>query len=99
AQQTSPTTYSSPTLPPVTTTNIPHVIPTAPFPTVVPTDTSQLRHYNQKARIAQSSALPPVADEPTSPLRDVSQATVLASGVAEVPTGSGSIPTAGPPAT
>nr|GEY60825.1 hypothetical protein [Tanacetum cinerariifolium] len=118
AQQTSPTTYSSPTLPPVTTANIPPVIPTAPLPTVVPTDTSQLRHYNQKARIAQSSALPPVADEPASPLRDVSQgeeaaervsddteematvltsmdaAIVLASGVAEVPTGSGSIPTA-----
>nr|GEU90035.1 hypothetical protein [Tanacetum cinerariifolium] len=37
-------------------------------------------------------------DEPASLLRDVSQATVLASGVAEVPTVSGSIPTVGPPA-
>nr|GFD25116.1 hypothetical protein [Tanacetum cinerariifolium] len=44
AQQTSPTTYFSPTLLPVTT---------APIPT--------------------SSALPPVADELASPLRDVSQ--------------------------
>nr|GFA77941.1 hypothetical protein [Tanacetum cinerariifolium] len=73
AQQTSPTTYSSPTLPPVTTANIPPVIPTAPLPTIVPTDTPQLRHYTRRARIAQSSALPLVADEPASPLRDVSQ--------------------------
>nr|GEY88042.1 hypothetical protein [Tanacetum cinerariifolium] len=73
AQQTSPTTYSSPTLPPVTTANIPPVIPTAPLPTVVPTDTPHLRHYTRRARIAQSSALLPVADEPASPLRDVSQ--------------------------
>nr|GEW78735.1 hypothetical protein [Tanacetum cinerariifolium] len=29
--------------------------------------------YTRRARIAQSSALPPVADEPASPLRDVSQ--------------------------
>nr|GEV13308.1 uncharacterized mitochondrial protein AtMg00810-like [Tanacetum cinerariifolium] len=106
-----------------------------------------LIHTIIRSRIAQSSALPPVADEPASPLRDVSQgeacptdsgfgtdqdraniakistlpydsaprvtspvadegragnqhvkATVLASGVAEVLTGSGSIPTAGPPA-
>nr|GEV40235.1 hypothetical protein [Tanacetum cinerariifolium] len=73
AQQTLPTTSSSPTLPPVTTVNIPPVILTAPLPTVVPTDIPQLRHYTRRARIAQSSALPPVADEPASPLRDVSQ--------------------------
>nr|GEY30713.1 reverse transcriptase domain-containing protein [Tanacetum cinerariifolium] len=73
AQQTSPTTYSSPTLPPVTTANIPPVIPTASLPTVVPTDTPYLRHYTRRARIAQSSALPPLADEHASPLRDVSQ--------------------------
>nr|GFA13140.1 hypothetical protein [Tanacetum cinerariifolium] len=30
-------------------------------------------HYTRRARIAQSSALPTVADEPASPLRDVSQ--------------------------
>nr|GEZ51127.1 hypothetical protein [Tanacetum cinerariifolium] len=180
AQQTSPTSHSSPTLPHVTTANIPPVIPTAPLPTVVPTDTPPLRHYTRKARIAQSSALPPVADEPASLLKDDSQgkacptdygfeadqdraniaktstlpheltsrvtslaadegsmqhklnelmalcislqscwrikieglkntlemmpqsrggATVLASRVVEVPTGSGSIPTDGPPAT
>nr|GEV74856.1 hypothetical protein [Tanacetum cinerariifolium] len=106
-----------------------------------------LRQSTRRARIAQSSALLPVADESTSPLRDVSQeakdrgvakhsrydapikgrrldvreeaaervsddteematvltsidaATVLSSGVAEVPTGSGSIPTTGPTAT
>nr|GFB65895.1 hypothetical protein [Tanacetum cinerariifolium] len=29
--------------------------------------------YTRRARIAQSSALPPVADEPASPLRDVNQ--------------------------
>nr|GFA89487.1 hypothetical protein [Tanacetum cinerariifolium] len=32
-----------------------------------------LRDYTRRARIAQSSTLPPVADEPASPLRDVSQ--------------------------
>nr|GEX81172.1 reverse transcriptase domain-containing protein [Tanacetum cinerariifolium] len=31
------------------------------------------RHYTRRARIAQSSALPPVADEPASPVRDVSE--------------------------
>nr|GFA33397.1 synaptobrevin, longin-like domain protein [Tanacetum cinerariifolium] len=30
-------------------------------------------HYTRRARIAQSSALPPVADEPASPMRDVSE--------------------------
>nr|GEU53918.1 ribonuclease H-like domain-containing protein [Tanacetum cinerariifolium] len=64
AQQTSPTTHSSPTLPPVTTAHI---------PTVTPSDTPHLRQYTKRARIAQSSALLPVADEPASPLRDVSQ--------------------------
>nr|GEW44872.1 ribonuclease H-like domain-containing protein [Tanacetum cinerariifolium] len=64
AQKTSPTTHSSPTLPPVTT---------APIPTVTPSDTPHLRQYTKRARIAQSSALPPVADEHASPLRDVNQ--------------------------
>nr|GEU79393.1 hypothetical protein [Tanacetum cinerariifolium] len=36
-------------------------------------EASPLRHYTQRARIAQSSALPLVADEHASPLRDVSQ--------------------------
>nr|GFA44494.1 hypothetical protein [Tanacetum cinerariifolium] len=64
AQQTSPTTHSSPTLPPVTM---------APIPTVTPSDTPYLRQYTRRARIDQSLALPPIANEPTSPLRDVSQ--------------------------
>nr|GFA92081.1 synaptobrevin, longin-like domain protein [Tanacetum cinerariifolium] len=64
AQQTSPTTYSLPTLPPVTT---------APIPTVTPSDTPHLRQYTRRTRIAQSLVLPPVVDEPASPLRDVSQ--------------------------
>nr|GFC39371.1 hypothetical protein [Tanacetum cinerariifolium] len=83
---------------------------------------SPLRQYSRRARIAQSSALPSVADEPASLMRDVSEgeaaaerisndseevarvltsmnaATVLAGGI-DVPTGSGSIPTVGPPAT
>nr|GEY19899.1 putative reverse transcriptase, RNA-dependent DNA polymerase [Tanacetum cinerariifolium] len=73
AQQTSSTTPSSPTLPSVTT---------APIPTVTPSDTHTLRQYTRKARIAQSSALPPVADEPASPLRDVCQAPRVTSPVA-----------------
>nr|GEU88547.1 hypothetical protein [Tanacetum cinerariifolium] len=61
AQQISPTTHSSPTLPPVITASI---------PTITPSDTPHLRQYTRRARIAQSSALPPIADEPASPLRD-----------------------------
>nr|GEV38394.1 hypothetical protein [Tanacetum cinerariifolium] len=64
AQQTSPTTHSSPTLPPDTT---------SPIPTVTLSKTPHLRQYTRRARIAQSSAIPPVANEPASPLRDVSQ--------------------------
>nr|GEY67194.1 hypothetical protein [Tanacetum cinerariifolium] len=38
------------------------------------TKKSQIRkQYTRRGRIAQSSALPPVADEPTSPVRDVSE--------------------------
>nr|GEU66488.1 reverse transcriptase domain-containing protein [Tanacetum cinerariifolium] len=64
SQQTSPTTHSSPLLPPVNT---------APILTITPIDTPQLRHYTRRARIAQSLAFPPVADELASPFRDVSQ--------------------------
>nr|GEX98930.1 hypothetical protein [Tanacetum cinerariifolium] len=64
ALPTSHTTYSSPTLPPV---------PTAPIPTVTPSETTPIRQYTRRARIAQSSALPLITDEPASPLRDVSQ--------------------------
>nr|GFA70398.1 hypothetical protein [Tanacetum cinerariifolium] len=54
----------SSTLPPVTTTFI---------PTVTLSDSTPIRQYTRRARIAQSSALSPVADKPASPLRDVSQ--------------------------
>nr|GFA54076.1 hypothetical protein [Tanacetum cinerariifolium] len=52
------------TLPPVSTTFI---------PTVTHTETTPIRQYTQRARIAQSSSLPLVADEPASPVRDVGQ--------------------------
>nr|GEZ36868.1 hypothetical protein [Tanacetum cinerariifolium] len=64
AQQTSPTTHSSPSLPPITT---------EPLPTVIPSDNPPFRQYTRRARIAQSSALPPVADEPASLMGDDSQ--------------------------
>nr|GEX23717.1 hypothetical protein [Tanacetum cinerariifolium] len=64
AQSPSHTTHTSPSLPPVTTTSI---------PTVIPTETTPVRQYTRRARIAQSSTFPTVADEPTSPQRDVSQ--------------------------
>nr|GEW73512.1 putative ribonuclease H-like domain-containing protein [Tanacetum cinerariifolium] len=61
------TYISLPSLPTVTP------ISTAPIPTVTPSETTPLRQYTRRARIAQSSALPPVADESASPVRDVSQ--------------------------
>nr|GEX39524.1 retrovirus-related Pol polyprotein from transposon TNT 1-94 [Tanacetum cinerariifolium] len=64
AQSPSHTTHSPPTLPPVTTTSI---------PIVTPSDTPIVRQYTRRTRIAQSSVPPTVADEPASPLRDVSQ--------------------------
>nr|GEX48772.1 hypothetical protein [Tanacetum cinerariifolium] len=64
AQQTSPTTHLSPSFLPVTT---------EPLPTVIPSDTPQLRQYTRQARIAQSLAFPPIADEHASLIRDDSQ--------------------------
>nr|GEV52330.1 hypothetical protein [Tanacetum cinerariifolium] len=64
APSPSHTTHISPSLPPVTTTSI---------PTVTPAETTPIRQYTQRARIAQSYALPTIADEPVSPQRDVSQ--------------------------
>nr|GFB59306.1 hypothetical protein [Tanacetum cinerariifolium] len=99
-----------------TTSTIPlPSIPTAPIPPVTQPVTTPIIQYSRRARIAQSSALPTVADDPASPMRDAQEeeivklkdmvkvledreATVLA-GVIDVPTGSGFIPTAGPPAT
>nr|GEY92294.1 hypothetical protein [Tanacetum cinerariifolium] len=65
AQPSSHTHISSPTLPTVTT-----------IPTVTPSETTPLRQYTRRARITQSSDLSLVADEPASPMRDVSQARV-----------------------
>nr|GEW56002.1 hypothetical protein [Tanacetum cinerariifolium] len=67
AQPLSPTHIPSPSIPTVTS------VPTIPIPTVIPTKSTPLRQYTRKARIAQSSALPPVADEPASLVRDDSQ--------------------------
>nr|GEU84588.1 putative reverse transcriptase, RNA-dependent DNA polymerase [Tanacetum cinerariifolium] len=64
AQSPSHTTHTSPTLPPVTTTSI---------PIGIPSDTPIVRQYTRRTRIAQSFVPPTVADEPASPLRDVSQ--------------------------
>nr|GEZ66568.1 hypothetical protein [Tanacetum cinerariifolium] len=64
AQSPSHTTHTSPTLPPVATTSI---------LTVTPSDTPIVRQYTRRTRIAQSFVPPIVADEPASPLRDVSQ--------------------------
>nr|GEX06541.1 hypothetical protein [Tanacetum cinerariifolium] len=61
---TSHTTYSLPILPPV---------PTPPILTVTPSETTPIRQYTRRARIAQSFALSPVADKHASPLRDFSQ--------------------------
>nr|GFC88176.1 hypothetical protein [Tanacetum cinerariifolium] len=58
----------------LTTSSIPlPSLPTAPIPPVTQTDTTPIRQYSRRVRIAQSSALPTVADEPASPVRDVSE--------------------------
>nr|GFC33148.1 hypothetical protein [Tanacetum cinerariifolium] len=46
---------------------------TAPIPTVTQTRTTPIIQYTRRAMIAQSSALPTVADEPASLVRDDSQ--------------------------
>nr|GEZ20662.1 hypothetical protein [Tanacetum cinerariifolium] len=57
-----------------TTSSIPlPSIPTAPIPTVTQLDTTPIIRYSRRARIAQSSALPTVEDEPASPVRDVGE--------------------------
>nr|GFC09926.1 hypothetical protein [Tanacetum cinerariifolium] len=48
-------------------------IPTAPIPPVTQTGTNPIIQYIRRERIAQSSALPTVADEPASLVRDDSQ--------------------------
>nr|GFB11076.1 hypothetical protein [Tanacetum cinerariifolium] len=57
-----------------TTSSIPlSSIPTAHIPPVTQPDPTPIRQYSRRARIAQSSALLTVADEPASPVRDVSE--------------------------
>nr|GEU57725.1 hypothetical protein [Tanacetum cinerariifolium] len=73
AQQPLPTTHSSTSLPPVTTATIPPVIPTESLPTAIPSANLPLRQYTKRTKINPSSVLPPVVDEPASPLRDDSQ--------------------------
>nr|GFB45685.1 hypothetical protein [Tanacetum cinerariifolium] len=48
-------------------------IPTALIPPVTQPDTTPIRQYSRRARIAQSSAFLTVADEPASPVRDVKE--------------------------
>nr|GFA70877.1 hypothetical protein [Tanacetum cinerariifolium] len=48
-------------------------IPTSPIPPVTHPNTTLIRQYLRRARIAQSSALLTVADEPASLVRDVSE--------------------------
>nr|GFC91836.1 hypothetical protein [Tanacetum cinerariifolium] len=57
-----------------TTSSIPlPSIPTVLIPTVTQPVTTPIIQYSRRARIAQSSALLTVADEPASPVRDVSE--------------------------
>nr|GFB04460.1 hypothetical protein [Tanacetum cinerariifolium] len=59
---------------PASTSSIPlPSIPTALIPPVTQPDLTPIRQYTRRARIAQSSALPTVVDEPPSPVRDVSE--------------------------
>nr|GFB32350.1 synaptobrevin, longin-like domain protein [Tanacetum cinerariifolium] len=67
AQPSSHTHISSPSIPTITS------IPTIPILTVIPSETTPIRKYTRRARIAQSSALLPIADEPASSVRDASQ--------------------------
>nr|GFA09525.1 hypothetical protein [Tanacetum cinerariifolium] len=54
-----------------TTSSIPlPSIPTAPIPPVTQTVTTPIRQYSRRARIAQSSTLLTVADEPASPVSE-----------------------------
>nr|GFB97966.1 hypothetical protein [Tanacetum cinerariifolium] len=57
-----------------TTSSIPlPSIPTALIPHVAQPDLTPIRQYTRRARIAQSSDLLTIADEPASPVRDVSE--------------------------
>nr|GFA71924.1 hypothetical protein [Tanacetum cinerariifolium] len=64
-------------------------VPTESLPTVIPSDNPPLKQYTKRTRIAQSSVLPPVTDEPASPLR-------VATATVSIPTSSGVVSTASP---
>nr|GEW14587.1 hypothetical protein [Tanacetum cinerariifolium] len=67
----TPSQEAQPSLPThISTSLIPTVIP---IPTVTQTEPTPLREYTRRGRIAQFSALPPVADKPASPVRVVSK--------------------------
>nr|GEU30261.1 hypothetical protein [Tanacetum cinerariifolium] len=70
SQEAQPSLHTHISSPPIPTVRS---VPTIPIPTVISSETTPIRKYTQRARIAQSSALPPVADEPASHVRDVSQ--------------------------
>nr|GEZ85231.1 ribonuclease H-like domain, reverse transcriptase, RNA-dependent DNA polymerase [Tanacetum cinerariifolium] len=69
AQPSSPTHISL--------SSIPTVIP---IPTVTQSEPTPLRQYTRRVRIAQSSALPPIADEPASPVRDMCEGEACPTG-------------------
>nr|GFC18696.1 hypothetical protein [Tanacetum cinerariifolium] len=52
-------------------------IPTALIPPVTQPDPTPIRQYTRRARIAQSSALPTVADEPASLVRDAQEEEIV----------------------
>nr|GEZ63452.1 leucine-rich repeat protein [Tanacetum cinerariifolium] len=67
AQPSSHTHISSPSIPTVTS------VPTILIPTATPSETTPIRQYTRRHKIAQSFVLPLAVDEPASPLRDISQ--------------------------
>nr|GFA45020.1 hypothetical protein [Tanacetum cinerariifolium] len=64
ASQSSQHELPSPSLLPVSTESL---------PTVIPSINPPLKQYTRRTRIAQSLVIPPVPDEPASPLRDDSE--------------------------
>nr|GFB02625.1 hypothetical protein [Tanacetum cinerariifolium] len=61
-----------------TTSSIPlPSIPTDPIPSVTQPDITPIRQYSRRVRIAQSSALPTIADEPASLVRDAQKEEIV----------------------
>nr|GFD01902.1 hypothetical protein [Tanacetum cinerariifolium] len=95
AQPSSHTHISLPSIPTVTS------VPIIPIPTVISSETTPIRQYIQRARIAQGGSSREASDDTedmATVLTTMDATTVLAGRAAEVPTGSGSIPTTGPSA-